>query len=231
MTDARAVDKIGAIPAVYDTPALPVRRQAAMMRWLTIIAVTQGCAIAGLGFAFAALLPLQKVVPMVVTSGSKGDEIIRLSPVTLNEPTADYLTEISLRQYVQARYTISGSDAEQQILWGPGSAVQLMSTDAVYRDFQNAAMPEYTRMRTEGLVRSVSIASVRKLGPDLWQVEFKTREEAQSSPFGAAPASTTRLWVTSFRTSYEPKNVRYEDRLTNPLGFTISAVSDARRDG
>src|SRR3546814_10710409 len=64
---------------------------------MTIVAVTEAFALVAMGFAIAALMPLQKVVPMVITSNDKGDEIIRVNPTTLESPTADYVTEIQLR--------------------------------------------------------------------------------------------------------------------------------------
>src|SRR3546814_12487177 len=74
---APKADKIGAYPRDYDTDALPERRSAALARMMTIVAVTEAFALVAMGFAIAALMPLQKVVPMVITSNDKGDEIIR----------------------------------------------------------------------------------------------------------------------------------------------------------
>src|SRR3546814_8184747 len=69
---APKADKIGAYPRDYDTDALPERRSAALARMMTIVAVTEAFALVAMGFAIAALMPLQKVVPMVITSNDKG---------------------------------------------------------------------------------------------------------------------------------------------------------------
>src|SRR3546814_3126885 len=59
---APKADKIGAYPRDYDTDALPERRSAALARMMTIVAVTEAFALVAMGFAIAALMPLQKVV-------------------------------------------------------------------------------------------------------------------------------------------------------------------------
>src|SRR3546814_7602345 len=109
----------------------------------SFVAVTESFALVAMGFAIAALRPLQKVVPIVITSNDKGDEIIRVNPTTLESPTADYVTEIQLRNYVNKRYSVVGSNAEQTINWGPGSVVQLMSAPESYENFMRTAKPEW----------------------------------------------------------------------------------------
>lgn len=234
-----AGDKIGAFPRQYDTDALPERRSAAMARYLAIVAVVEGAAILSLSFALAALMPLQKVVPMVVTGNDKGNEIIHINPASLASPTVDYVSEIALRDYVRKRYSIVGNAAEQAINWGQGSVVQLMSTPDAYKAFMAQANPEYERLRAVNTIRTVRIDSVRKLGEHnddkgkqvfTWQVEYSTRDQQETSPMqGAAPAEQ-HAWVSSFDVTYEDKNVTYNDRLNNPFGVTIASVNDARRD-
>lgn len=225
----KKADKIGRFPANYDVPALPQRRLAAVARWAIVVATVEGFAIITLAFAIAALLPLQKVVPMVVGASEKGDQIIRLNPISIENPTADYLTEIQLKNYVTARYAIVGSNAEQEMLWGLNSTVQLMSSTEVYGKFMNEARPDWTRMRQGQQIRKVTIDSVRKLGDQIWQVEYTTFDTAETSAFNADVAPDQRQWVSTYKVSYQPKNVRYDDRLINPLGFTVDAVNDARR--
>jgi type IV secretory pathway component VirB8 len=227
---ATPVDKIGAFPMQYDTDALPERRTAALARMMCIVATVEAFAIAGMGFALAALVPLQKVVPMVITSNDKGDEIIRVNPTTLESPTSDYVTEIALRDYVTKRYAIVGNTAEQTANWGPGSAVQLMSTPEAYQDFATKSKTEWEKLRNARMTRSVRIDSVRKIGERTWQVEFNTTDKADETPFQQAAAGTSQAWVSTFELAFEPKNVKYSDRLNNPFGMTIVSANDARRD-
>lgn len=228
--DAAPAEKIGVYPRDYDTDALPERRTAAFARMLAIICTVEAFAIAGLSFAIAALMPLQKVVPMVVTSNDKGNEIIHINPANLESPTIDYVTEISLRNFVEKRYSVVGSAGAQAANWDQGSVVQLMSTPEGYTAFMNQAKPEYTRLRGENKIRTVRIDSVRKLSASQWQVEYVTSDQVEHSPMQGATPTENHQWVSTFEISFEPKNVTYGDRLNNPFGMTVSNVNDARRD-
>lgn len=233
-------DSIGAFPATYDTDALPARREAALTRMLSIVAVFEGAAIISLSCALAALMPLQKVVPMVVTSNTKGDEIVRVNPVSLSSPSVDYVSEVELRRYVRDRYEITGSASEQQIRWDTGSAVQLMSSQEVFKAFMEKAAPEMQRLRSANSIRTVRIDSARKLGEHVdpktgknlytWQVEFNTTDTPQSTPMEGQPQGERHSWVSTYDIGYDAKNVKYGDRLNNPFGMTIMSVNDARRD-
>ncbi|AXK43778.1 VirB8/TrbF family protein [Erythrobacter aureus] len=228
--DEPVADKVGAYPADYDTDALPERRMAAFARMMAVISVVEAFAIIALVCVIAVLLPLQKIVPMVVASNDKGDEIIHLNPSTLESPTVDYVSEIGLRNYVVKRYSIVGSDAEQAINWGNGSVVQLMTMPEAYTSFMTAARAEHERLRQAGMIRKVRIDSVRKIGDTTWQVEFVTTDMAEETPFAPASSGTSRTWISTFDVAFEPKNVSYSDRLNNPFGMTVRSVNDARRD-
>lgn len=237
--EAKEGDQIGAFPRDYDTDALPERRSAAMARILGIVAGLEAIAIISLSLALAALMPLQKVVPMVVTGNDKGNEIIHINPASLASPTVDYVSEISLRDYVRKRYSIVGNAAEQAVNWGQGSVVQLMSTPEAYKTFMGQANPEYERLRGTNTIRTVRIDSVRKLGEHkddkgrqvfTWQVEYSTSDQQETSPMQGAAPTEQHAWVSSFDVTYEDKNVTYNDRLNNPFGVTIVSVNDARRD-
>lgn len=225
-------DQIGVFPREYDTDALPERRTAAFARILAIIAAVEAFAIIALSFAIAALMPLQKVVPMVVAGNQKGDEIVHINPATFDSPTVDYVAEISLRNYVTKRSSIVGSAAEQAINWSLGSVVQLMSTEDVYKKFMTEAKVEYDRLRGRQMTRTVRIDRVSKLNDKTWQVEWMSTDLPDQSAMvsGQAQQGENHTWVSTFELKYEPKNVKYTDRLNNPFGVTISSVSDARRD-
>lgn len=228
---AEGGDQIGVFPKEYDTDALPERRTAAFARILAIIAAVEAFAIVALSFAIAALLPLQKVVPMVVTGNKKGDEIIHINPATFDTPTVDYVAEISLRNYVMKRYSILASQAEQAINWGQGSTVQLMSSADVYKNFMLAGKSEYDRLRAAQMTRTVRIDSVRKISDSTWQVEWTGTDAPDVNALNTGtPQGQARRYVSTFDISFQPKNVRYSDRLNNPFGVTITSVNDATVD-
>ena len=230
-------DRIGTFPSDYDTTALPERRTAAFARMVGVIAVVEGFVIVALAFAIAAITPLQKVVPMVVTANDKGDEIVHINPASFESPTLDYVTEISLRNYVTKRNSIVASQAEQAINWGLGSAVQLMSADDVYQNFQRDAMAEYQALRQRQSTRTVRIDSVRKLNQNTWQVEWVSTivpdQSAISTPTAgtaAAAQGQSQGWISTYEIDWRPQAVTYDQRLNNPFGMVVTSVSDARRD-
>lgn len=223
-------DQIGAYPRDYDTDALPERRTAAFARMMAIVATVEAFALVAMAFSFAALLPLQKVVPMVVTSNDKGNEIVHINPASLDNPTVDYVTEIALRDYVTKRYSIVGSAGAQSVNWDQGSVVQLMSTPEAYKIFQAQAKNEYTRVRAQNMVRNVRIDSVRKLANNTWQVEYVTTDVAEQNAMQGASPGEQHSWVSTYTIAFEPKNVTYNSRLNNPFGLTIKTANDARRD-
>ena len=223
-------DKIGPFPAAYDTDALPQRRLAAYARIISIVAAVEGAAIISLSLAIAALMPLQKVVPMVVTPNPKGDEIIRVNPLTLDSPSSDYVTEVALRDYIQRRYSIIGDGNSQATQWGPGTAVEMMSAPQVYQDFIAKAKPEFENLVNQGMTRSVRIDRVSKLGETTWQVEYVTTDLPASNPTMPTAPGTSRAWVATMQVEFEPKNVTYSQRLVNPLGLTIKSINEAQRD-
>lgn len=221
---------VGAYPANYDTDALPQRRLASYARIISIVAAVEGMAIVSLSLAIAAIMPLQKVVPMVVTANPKGDEIIHVNPLTLDSPSAQYLTEIALRKYITDRYSIIGDSNAQMTLWGANSSVQMQSSPEVYKKFIEKAQPEYDAVRGRSMVRNVRINQVSAIGENTWQVEYTTVDETEQNPMTPAGPVTGKSWVATISLKFEPKNVTYSQRLVNPLGLTVVNINEAARD-
>lgn len=225
-------DQIGVFPKEYDTDALPIRRTAAFARIMSVIAAVEALAIVALSFAIAAIIPLQKVVPMVVTSNSKGDEIVHINPATFDSPTSDYVAEVSLRNFISKRNSISASAAEQAANWGLGSPVQLMSTTEIYGGWMTKARAENDRLRAVKQSRTIRIDSVNKLDANTWQVDWVSNDIPDPDPMVAGQPVTgeQHSWRSTVNIRYDPKNVKYSDRLNNPFGVTVTSISDARRD-
>lgn len=223
-------DGVGVYPRSYDTDALPHRRLAAYARIVSIIAAVEGMAIISLSLAIAAIMPLQKVVPMVVTPAQKGDQIIHINPLTLDSPNAQYLTEAALRKYITDRYSIIGDANAQMTLWGANSAVQMQSDPGVYKAFLDKAKVDYEAMRQKGMIRKVHINQVSAIGENTWQVEYTTNDETEQNPITPAGPVTGKSWVATLTIKFEPKNVTYSQRLVNPLGLTVVNINEAARD-
>jgi type IV secretory pathway component VirB8 len=79
---------------------------------------------------------------------------------------------------------------------------------------------KFEEIRQARLTRTVTIHRVSKIAEGYWQVGFTTQDFA---------AGTTKIsedhWVASLTTSYEPREVNWEDRYMNPLGFIVTEYS------
>lgn len=225
-------DQIGVFPRKYDTDALPLRRLSAFARILAIVAVVEALAIVALAFAIAALMPLQKVVPMVVSANAKGDEVVHINPATFDSPTSDYVAEVSLRNFIMKRNSISSSAAEQAANWGLGSPVQLMSSEEIYKNWMPKARTENERLRAQHKTRTIRIDSVSKLSASTWQIDWVSNDIPDPDPMqqGQATQGEMQQWRTTMNIRFDPKNVKYSDRLNNPFGVTVTQLGDARRD-
>lgn len=223
-------EQLGSYPRNYDTDALPHRRLAAYARLLSVIATIEALAIVSLSLAITAIMPLQKVVPMVVTASAKGDEIIHVNPLTLDSPNAQFLTEVALRKYITDRYSIIGDANAQMTTWGANSAVQMQSTPEVYKAFIEKAKPDYEALRSQGKLRKVHINQVSAIGENTWQVEYTTTDEPEQNPITPQGPITGKSWVATLAISFDPKNVTYSQRLVNPLGLTVRNITESARD-
>ena len=58
--------------------------------------------------------------------------------------------------------------------------------------------------------------SVNELTDGIWQVEYETRD---MYPDSTEPE--IGYWTASLNVGYRRKKVKYDDRLKNPVGFTV----------
>ena len=75
-------------------------------------------------------------------------------------------------------------------------------------------------VREKGLQRTINILTVNELGQGLWQVEYESHDMYPSSS-----APEINYWTASLRVVYRKKSVKYNDRLNNPVGFTVVRYS------
>ena len=108
----------------------------------------------------------------------------------------------------------------------PGGPVQEMSSSAVYAEFlEKTANKAIEIIRTKGLSRSIKVLTVNELGNGLWQVEYETQD---MYPNSSAP--DVNYWTASMRVTYRNKTVKHNERLKNPIGFTVTRYSLAHNN-
>ena len=168
-----------------------------------IMAISVCCNIV-LILAIMQVMPLYRVEPFLLTFQNKQEQVYKIQPIQGNMEDQKAITEVFVRQYVLLR-----------------SALQEMSSSAVYSEFlEKTAKRALQIIRQRNLMRDVKILSVNELSRGLWQVEYETRD---MYPDSARPE--VNFWTASMRIAYRQKNVKYGERLKNPVGFTVTRYS------
>lgn len=170
--------------------------------------------------AISQLLPLYRVEPFLLTFENKEEQVYDIQPLP-NMADKKAITEVFVREYVLLRSAFSTNLQEMEARWLPGGPLQEMSSSAVYQAFvDKTARKALDVIREKGLIRDIRIMTVNELGRGLWQVEYESRD---MYPDSSAP--TIEYWTASLRVVYRKKVVKYGERLTNPIGFTVTRYS------
>ena len=184
-----------------------------------IMAISLCCNII-LILAISQVIPLYRIEPFLLTFQNKEDQVYNIQLVQgLEDEKA--ITEVFVREYVLLRSSFDRDIPEMESRWMPGGQVQEMSSQTVYEDFiRNTANRALELIRTRNLQRTVRILTVNELGRGLWQVEYETQD---MYPDSAVP--DVNYWTANMRITYRPKTVKYDERLKNPIGFTVVQYS------
>ena len=184
-----------------------------------VFAVSMCCNII-LTYVIMTTLPLYRVEPYLLSFADKEEQIYSIEP---NKKIYDYkyLTELFVREYVLLRNTFVNDVDEMNRRWGEKSVLSEMSSDGIYNKFRKEfADATIEKIRMYNITRNVKIVSVNEVsnakGQVWWQVEFRTSDMA---PTYETPR--VNVWLASIRVMYRSKRVKFNERLKNPLGFTI----------
>ncbi len=193
-----------------------------------VFAVSLCCNII-LTYVIMTTIPLYRVEPYLFSFADKDQQIYKVEPV---QKIYDYkyLTELFVREYVLLRNTFVNDVDEMERRWGPGSNLQEMSSDNVYKKFrQDLADSAIELIRQHNLSRNIKIKSVTEVGGTKgqiwWQVEFRVEDMA---PEYETPRVSE--WRASVRIMYRTKRVRFGERLKNPLGFTVTTYTQVKKE-
>ena len=190
-------------------------------RAFAIITAVSLCCNVVLILAIAQVIPLFRVEPYLLSFQAKEEQVYNILPYQDNLVTHKTITEAFVRNYVLQRSTIVNDETEMEIRWLPGGPLQEMSSSAVYDEFVNkTANRALELVREKGLQRSINILTANELGQGLWQVEYESRDMYPSSS-----APELNYWTASLRVVYRKKSVKFNDRLNNPVGFTVVRYS------
>lgn len=176
-------------------------------------------------------IPLYRVEPYLFTFADKGEQIYKIEPVK-NIRDYKYLTEIMVREYILLRNSFIADVEEMERRWGPKSLLQEQTSNKAYNDFKKDASVLIEQIREHGVRRDVHIVSANEVGAAAskhgtetwWEVEFRTDDMA---PSFEAPRKNT--WLAHLKIRYRAKQVKFGERLKNPLGFTVEEYKNIKR--
>lgn len=222
---ASTADRLGVYPAERDVPALEGRRYLWIARAFAIGMFLSLCLNVVQGIAIGALSPLVRVEPMLVTFKDKSEQLVKIEPFERGTSGFELMTEALVRDYVLSRHEIVLDETELRRRWGGRGIVAHRSSPEEYSRFVSETAPKYDEIRQKRLMRTVTVHRVSKIADGYWQVEFATQDF-----LGGATKIGEQRWVASLTVGYVPREVNWEDRYMNPLGFIVTGYSVAAEE-
>lgn len=163
------------------------------------------------------ILPLYRVEPYLLTMSNKEEQVYRIVPYSRDMEAQKSITETFVREYLLLRTTLLPDIEEMNSRWNNGGDLQEMSSPMVYKDFiDNTGRKLMQRMRQEGLTSNVKILTVNEIDEAAWQVEYSVDYYLPSSY-----TPKTIKYRASMRIQYQPRRVKFKERLKNPVGFKV----------
>lgn len=199
------------------------RRYLWTARAFAIVSAVALCVNLVLMLAMFKLMPLKRVEPFLLTFQNKEDQVVRIRPLARDLGAEDILTEAMIRQYVLLRLTMVDDIDEMAFRWGNDGPLRWMSSPAVYKQFAKTVKDWLARIKLEGLTREARIESVVRQ-QNIWVVYVVTRDMLPE-----ADQPVTQRWRVKVKVRYfalpSRNEVKYANRLKNPLGFVVEGYS------
>ncbi len=194
------------------------RRYLWTARAFAIVSAVALCVNLVLLVAIVHLMPLKRVEPFLLTFQSRDEQVVRIRPLAKNMSAEDIISEAMIRQYVLLRNTMIPDVEEMTFRWGPDGPIRWMSSAQVYNQFAKTVKDWLARIKLEGLTREVRIESVVR-NQNIWLVYIITRDMLPEAEEPAISRWRIRLSIKYF--AKDQREVKYIDRLKNPLGFAV----------
>ncbi len=244
-------DDLGPYPTDVDNAPTRQRLLERALRAVTIVAIIEGLVVVALICFLIAIFPLKQVYPYLVTFRDNEEQIVAIEPISTDAPGIQYATEASVRDYVNQRHSFAPVNSRMDAQWGEDSRLATMTGDDEWKDFTTASALERTKLMSTGYSRQIRVESATMIRPDTWQVNFTSfdslggyngtlsrnpavvtgsKPETQNvMDMDLSTQSNERHWLATMTVEYLPERVTYDQRLLNPLGFTVTDYSVTAR--
>lgn len=164
------------------------------------------------------LMPLKRVEPFLLTFQNRDEQVVKIRPLSKDMAAEDIISEAMIRQYVLLRNTMVSDVDEMSFRWGSDGPLRWMSSNQVYNQFSKTVKDWLARIKLEGLTREVRIESVVR-NQDTWLVYIVTRDMLPEAEEPVVSRWRIRMSIKYF--SSDQREVKYINRLKNPLGFAV----------
>ena len=194
------------------------RRYLWTARAFAIVSAVALCVNLVLLVAIMHLMPLQRVEPFLLTFQNREEQVVKIRPLSKDLAAEDIISEAMIRQYVLLRNTMISDVDEMAFRWGSDGPLRWRSSNQVYNQFSKTVKDWLSRIKLEGLTREVRIESVVR-NQNTWLVYIVTRDMLPEAEEPVISRWRIRLSIKYF--SQDQKEVKYINRLKNPLGFAV----------
>jgi type IV secretory pathway component VirB8 len=182
-----------------------------------------------LTYVLITISPLYRVEPYLFSFSDKGEQVYNIEPVNkIND--YKYLTELFVREYVVSRNTFVNDVEEMEQRWGLDGKVKEYSENNLYNNFyKEFAKPAMDMIRNYNMTRNVKILSVREIAQEnglmWWDVDFRVEDMTPEYETPVVNELTAKVGIRYVA----KRNVKFNDRLKNPLGFTVYRYTMERK--
>lgn len=205
------------------------RTRAALRASLALNFLTVGVALASAA-AVLALLPLQQVVPLILTVHPATEQVVEVQPlVDTRTEAAELMTQALVRQWVEHRLAVT---PDEGLLRARLGWMMARTDTTLLEDMAEEMRPLIARARERDLVRSVEVRSIAPqardaTAGDLYLVDFVLHHRERGTDTNAVEGRAV-VRVTYVAQRLDRRTVIYGDDDPNPFGFRVVSFTRER---
>ncbi|MBR5153545.1 MAG: hypothetical protein IKW57_02005 [Alphaproteobacteria bacterium] len=200
-------------------------------RMMTFVMATALVVLGVLVITLAKLFPLNKPQVFFLTTTVRAEQDVRLVELQPRDANLDRYKRAFVREYIRLRNEVFTNANAMHKTWNSENGeVRIMSTDQVYADFAKTTM--FTALMSEMPDFDFTCPVVFEGAPiylaseDRYQVKFRY----------FCADSTGRTWPKDYTikiklTSDQSPQIKWTDRIENPLGLRVQEYTVVEGDG
>ncbi len=171
------------------------------------------------------LYPLVRVQHFFLKVYDKNQQIVDLLPPAKNEFDIENALKSLVRQYVLSIYTVTEDHEELAERWHPDGPISLMTRPMLFEDLRKKRYERIIDKLKNGYTSTVKIETISAEDSEykLWRVKMKFLSWAEQNAREQTEEELEEMLLVSLDPSFGDigREVRWSERLKNPLGFRV----------